>query len=345
MASDNYRIVSNGNESLAAFGADVPLNASNIVGKDEFGRSLIVDDVGYGSTFRLINSTLIQPLTKDQSTSLTIEYTLPKIPSKQISTFSLNFDVFPYFDYYITEGSVSIIPPEGATFLTYNQSAELNKNGFQETLTFNRDGICHIEIDLPAKATQNTYSYNPLWLSYRPILWVWLFTAVGCGVIAFWKRSKTTVSSETVATEELSSIGSAYATAFVEAYREKMRIASEITLLEVKARKGKISRRRYKMQKRKLKTRSAALSNDIIKLKAILFDTGGNNRALIRQLASAETILKQAGKEINDATSRHTNGIISLEEYKKVLSEYQQRKENAESTINGILLRLREESR
>jgi hypothetical protein len=32
-----------------------------------------------------------------------------------------------------------------------------------------------------------------------------------------------------------------------------------------------------------------------------------------------------------------------LEEYKKALADYQRRKEKAETTINGIMLRLREE--
>jgi hypothetical protein len=94
-ASDNYRIVNNGNYSLVALGVDVPLEASNIVGKDEFGRILAVEVVGTGSTFKLVNVTFTSPLAENQFKQLTVEYTLPKVSSKQITNFALNFDIFP----------------------------------------------------------------------------------------------------------------------------------------------------------------------------------------------------------------------------------------------------------
>jgi len=40
---------------------------------------------------------------------------------------------------------------------------------------------------------------------------------------------------------------------------------------------------------------------------------------------------------------RHRLGEMSLEAYRKLLVEYEQKKENAETRISGILMRLREE--
>jgi hypothetical protein len=345
VASDSYRIVNNGNDSLVAFGVDVPLEASNIVGRGESGSNSTVEVVGTGSTFQLVNVTLTSSLAKNQFTLLTVEYTLPKVPSEQITNFALNFGIFPYFDYYITDASATIIPPEGAHFLTTGPSASLNKEGSQETVTINKAGVSHIDLDIPSEASQITYSYNPLWLSFRPTLWVWLIAAAGCIAVAFWRRPKTSTPPKVAAPKRSISLGPDNIRAFTDAYEEKNRITSELSFLDVRAQKGQISRRRYKVQKRKLTVRLDSLSKDIAEFKAVFRGAGGNYASLIRQLDSAETELNEVETNIKNVEARHRKGAISLEEYKKVLADYQRRKEKAETTVNGILLRIREETR
>jgi len=281
VAHDRYRIINNANDSLVAFGADVPLEASNIVGRDELGKNLMTEIIGTGSTFHLVNATLIQPLTKGQSTMLTIEYTLYTIASEQLGVFGLDFDLFPYIDYYVTEGTVTIIPPEGAVFLAHDHSAILNKNGFQEILKFNKEGITHIDLDVPSTSLQITYTYNPLWLSFRPTLWVWLLVTVGCIIVALWKRPKPPTA-EITTPKTNRNLRSDRILAFAEAYEEKNRITFELGLIDAKARKGKIPRRRYKKQSRKLKARSSVLSKDIAEIKGVLLSAGGNYARLIR---------------------------------------------------------------
>jgi len=345
VASDSYRIVNNANDSLIAFGVDVPLDASNIVGRDELGRNLMVEKVGTGSTFHLVNATFILPLTKSQSTLLTVEYTLSRVPSEQITTFALNFDLFPYLDYYVAEASVTIVPPEGATFLTQDPFASLNKDGFQETLAFNKEGISHTDLDMPAETMQITYSYNPLWLTFRPTLWVWLLAAAGFITVALWKRPATSTLPKIAAPKLSVDLSSDRIRAFAEAYEEKNRITSELSLLDVKAQKGKIPRRRYKVQSRKLKARLVTLSRGIAEYKGIFRGAGGNYAGLVRQLDAAETELNQVGTKINSVEARQRTGALSSGECAKVLAGYQRRKEKAETVIIGILLRLREETR
>jgi hypothetical protein len=66
---------------------------------------------------------------------------------------------------------------------------------------------------------------------------------------------------------------------------------------------------------------------------------------LIRQLDVAETELVEVEADTRNSEVRHRRGELPLEAYKKSLADYQRRKEKAETTINGILLRLREELR
>jgi hypothetical protein len=249
----------------------------------------------------------------------------------------------PYFDYYITEASATIVLPENAHFLTIDPTASLNKNGFQETLTINKAGISHIDLDIPSEASQITYYYNPLWLSFRPTLWVWLLAAVGCIAAAFWRRPKT--SPKNAAPTLSSSLNPDNIRNFSDTYEEKNRIASELKLLDARAQKGKISRRRYKVQKRKLTTRLDLLSKNITESKAILRGAGGNYASLMRQLDVAETELNEVETNIKSIEERHRKDAIPSEEYRKLLADCQRRKEKTETTINGILLRLHEETR
>ena len=345
LASDSYRLINNGNDSLVAFGVDVPLGVSNIIGKDDHGRDLTVEIVGNGSTFHLVNVTLRSALIKSQPTSLTVEYTLPRAVSEQPNAFSLNLEPFPYLDYYVTEASVTVVPPEGANFLTYDPTASLNKDGFQETLTFNKAGVSHVDLDVPSETVQTTYSYNLLWLSFRPTLWVWLLAAAGCIAVAFWKRPKTSTPPKTATPKLSTSLSPDHIRTFIEAYEEKTKITSKLSLLNERAQKGKISRRRYKVQKRKMTVLSAALSKEITELKEILRGESGNYAGLVRQLDAAETELNEVETNINSVETSHRRGTISSEECKKTLADHQQRKEKAEAAINGILLRLREETR
>jgi septal ring factor EnvC (AmiA/AmiB activator) len=116
-------------------------------------------------------------------------------------------------------------------------------------------------------------------------------------------------------------------------------------VLEARAQKGKIPRRRYKVQRRTLEVRLDTISKNIAKLKRIFRSAGGVYADLGRQLDVAEAELVEVETNIRTSEVRHRRGQLPLEAYKKALADYQRRKEKAEATINGILLRLREELR
>jgi hypothetical protein len=350
-ASDSYRIVNNSTGSIGSFGVDVPLNASNIVGSDELGRTLTVDLLGTGATFKLINVTFILPLNISQSTLLTVKYTLPRVSPEQTTRFVLNLDLFPYFDYYVDEASITIVPPEGARFLTpqlssIDPSLSLSRGAFQETLSIKREGVSHIDLNVPSENTlQIAYDYNPLWLSFYPTLWVWMLAVIGSIVVAFWRRPKPSAPLRIGVPRLLVGLSPDRIKTFTEAYEEKNRVTSELKFLDVRAQKGKIPRRRYKVQRRTLEVRFDALSRNIAELKKVFRGAGGVYADLIRQLDDAETELNEVETNIRSVEARHRRGELSLEEYKKLLADYQRRKEKAETAINGILLRLREETR
>jgi septal ring factor EnvC (AmiA/AmiB activator) len=104
-------------------------------------------------------------------------------------------------------------------------------------------------------------------------------------------------------------------------------------------------RRRYKVQKRTLENRIDGISNNISELKKLFRSAGGNYANLVRQLDVAEAELAEVETNTRNIEVRHRKGALPLDAYKKAKTDYERRKEKAEASINGILLRLREETR
>jgi chromosome segregation ATPase len=162
-------------------------------------------------------------------------------------------------------------------------------------------------------------------------------------VVAVWRRPKTAAPMRIAAPKATIGLSPDHVRNFTEIYNEKTRLSSELKVLEERAQKGRIPRRRYKVQRRTLETRLDTVSRNIVELKRIFRSAGGVYSDLIRQLDIAEAELGEVETGIRNSEIRHRRGELPLEAYKKSLTDYQRRKEKAEATINGILLRLREE--
>jgi hypothetical protein len=348
--SDSYRITNNSTASIGSLKISLPLDASNIAARDEFGRNLTTEVITSSGNTRFVNVTLTSPLNSGASTQVSADYTLPSASSGQ-TRFTLNFDLFPALNCYVDEATITFVPPEGAKFLepqlsSLDPSSSLTREIFQETLSISREGVSNIDDAVPSEdILQITYDYNPLWLSFRPTLWVWTLAVVGTVVIAVWRRPKAAAPRRVAAPKASIGLSPDDVRAFNEAYEEKNRIVSELKFLEERARKGKIPRRRYKVQRRTLEVRLDTLSKNIAELKTVFRSAGGVYADLVRQLDVAETELVEVASNIRTIEVRHSRGELPLEAYKKSLADYQRRKEKAETTINGILLRLREEIR
>jgi hypothetical protein len=347
--SDSYSITNNSTASIGSLKISLPLDASNIAARDEFGRNLTTEVITSSGNTRFVNVTLASSLNSGASTLLSADYTLPSASSGQTTRFTLNFDLFPALNCYVDEATVTFVPPEGAKFLepqlsSLDPSSSLIREIFQETLSISREGVSNIDYAVPSEdVLQITYDYNPLWLSFRPTLWMWTLAAVGTVIVAVWRRPKAAAPRRVAAPKASIGLSPDHVRTFNEAYEEKNRIVSELKFLEERAQKGKIPRRRYKVQRRTLEVRLDTLSKNIAELKTIFRSAGGIYADLVRQLDIAETELVEVATNIRTIEVRHSRGELPLEAYKKSLADYQRRKEKAETTINGILLRLREE--
>jgi hypothetical protein len=343
--SDTYRIKNKAQLEASFIEIMLPLNASNPRAEDQFSRTM-TEPTQIDETTNRYKITFTLSLKTNETTRFTVKYHLPRIyiSQEQANKFALNISFFQYVNYYIGQASVTFVLPEGARILNFEDTLmgdaySLARNVFQEIVTINRQGI----ISLDSFNVGIMYEYNPLWLSFRPTLWIWALSIVGCAVFVFWKRPKAPVQ-VTVPTAAVS-LRSEHIKSFIDAYEEKMKILLEIESLENRVQKGKIQRRRYKVQRKTLETRLSTLSRSLTGFKEKMHAAGGRYADLMHQLEVAETEINEVETNIKSIKARHSRGELSLEAHRKLLTDYQRRQGKAQTTINGILLRLREEIR
>ena len=88
--------------------------------------------------------------------------------------------------------------------------------------------------------------------------------------------------------------------------------------------------------------RMSSVSRNISSLSEQIRSAGSKYPKMIKQLEVAETKLQSTEKDLERLELRYKNSQISKTEYAKLFEEYQSKIEDAEVTIDGVLLRLRE---
>jgi len=348
--SDSYYITSKSIASISSIQIILPPNASGPSVQDEFGRTMTQPAMTDGKTNRYKISFSL-PLESYRSTRFTVKYKLPSNYTTQRGTnnFNVTFPLFLHVNYYIEWASVTLVLPEGARISSFETTligskCNIARDVFQETITINMGNISLLEGGLLSEnVLRIVYDYNPLWLSFRSTLWMWALAIVGCTVAVVWKRPK--APAHVTVPALAMRLRPEYIKSFVDTYEEKRKATLELGSLENRVQKGKIPRRRYKVQRKTFETRVSTLSRNLAELKEKMRAAGGQYAELMRQLEIAETEINEVEANIKSIEARHSRGEISLEAHRKLLSDYLRRKEGANTTINGILLRLREEIR
>jgi hypothetical protein len=343
---DTYAITNSGLTALGSFEVFLPTNASDAEATDQFGRktaSLTQTDANtnrYEVGFNV-------GVGSGKSSRFIMRYSLPGnfLAQESGNVFSLKLPLFEHENYYVDQVSVMVALPEGARIKVLESSltseiSSIGKGIYQETVSLTQNGV----IILDKVSLDVSYEYNPLWASFRPTMWVWAVAVVGSVIVAAaTQRSKGQgrVSTSPAALK----LGREYFKSFVNAYEEKKKIDAELESLEARVEKGRIPRRRYKVMRRTLEARLSGVSRNLTEFKERMRAAGGQYSTLMLQLEVAEAEISDVRANIKNAETLHNRGELSLEAYRNRSADYQRKKERAETTINGILLRLREETR
>ena len=372
-SSDSYRIIGNSSTSASSYVLSIPIDASNLVVKDQFGGTL-PSSLANSATgnMQLANVTLITFLGKGQTTTLVAKYDLPSAKIQGSNYVLADFNLFPDTSYYVDRATITFNLPEGATIISpqANQitaTSSLTRGTYQDTLIIAEEGISHIDYLAPQEnSIQISYNYNPVWVSFRPTFWAAFAAGVGCMAVFFYQRRQPKEETYATRAEQISTQKTAPITiqqtkssemkhgqnvttddvkTFLDAFEDRKQLNDELKSMDTKAQKGKIPRRQYKVQRKAIENRIESFTRTIDRTKQAFIASSSTYSDLARQLDLAEEDLVEAENNIRSLELRQSKGEISIETFKKNSGKYQKQKDKAESAINGILLRLREKIR
>jgi hypothetical protein len=347
---DTYYVTNTAPTQMSSIEVSLPPNAFNPNATDQFGRTML----GSGwvnKTTHYYNVSFAVQVASNSSVWFSVKYSLPSNYSTQIDSTDVDFK-FPLFqgvDYYIERASVTFVLPEGASISDFKNTLagslyDISKNVFQESLVISGENVSYLENVLPSEnVLQLTYQYNPLWSSFLPTLWMWALAIVGCAFVVVWKRPR--APAPVVVPTMGARVRAEDIRSFIDLYEEKRKVTLESESLETMVQKGRIPRRRYKVRKKTLEMRLGTLSRNLEEFTERMRGAGGKYADLMRQLEIAETEANEVEAGIKSIDARHSRGEISFETHRRLLMDYKSRKDKTERTINGILLRLREEIR
>jgi hypothetical protein len=339
LISDSYEIAAKA-ESLSKLTIQLLRGAYEIAAWDEFGSPFKKENLkieqGNATTPTNVTLTFSPPVTQNKSAKFKLTYQVlweNVISQSDWKTYQMTLSSFENSNWITRKLVVILTLPEGAEFTNTPDSGVISKNVFQETLTF----IYYNITPFQNPSQEATYEYIIFWASFRPTLWVGTAVAIISVLALLWRAPRPTAPIPTIPVkpEELKS--------YVDAYEQKRRSLNELETLEEKARKRKIPRRRYKVRKRALESRLSVLSKDLARLREKLRTASPKYADMMRQIEIAEAELEGIEAGIRRTETRYRRGEISTAAYHKLLEDYYRRRERSRTTIDGVLLRLREE--
>lgn len=343
IVSDSYTALNQAGE-LQQMQLRLPREAYGISAFQEF--KLVSQDnlkTQQTDTFMNVTITFTVPPVEGEEIHLSIQYSLPwsnHVTTGNFGESHVSLSLFENLETTIRRLSVVIALPEGAVpsgTIQPEDMTDFQTAPFSSSFTFafqNATPFHDLTLDF-------TYRRPIFWDSFRPTVWMGAFVVVVGALIGAWRVYQPPPTAPlpsavvSVRAEDLRS--------FVDYYDEKRRLQKEAEALDAAARKGKIPRRQYRVRKTTIDGRLSALSRDLTASRDKLRTAGPRYADLMRQLEVAENELQSAEAEITRAETRYRRGDLSAQAYHNVLETAYRRRDKAQTTVDGVLLRLREE--
>jgi hypothetical protein len=342
--SDSYKVLNKAGE-LGEINLKLLKGAYSVSAYDEFG---LVEESNLAAQQMddYTNTTLTFAAIYEEKDEIhfSLYYRLPwesHVTREGFDQFHVSLSLFENPDWTIRKLAVTVVLPEGAVLSS--SSTGSNKSNLQNGV-FSTSFTFAFENATPFHDMSFSFAYRRpvFWESFRPTIWVGTFVFAVGALIGAWRMYRPPVAAPlptavtTVRADDLKG--------FVSNYDEKRRLLKEASALEAAARKGKIPRRQYKVRKMTIDGRLSSVSRELVALRDKLRMASPRYAELMRQLEVAETELQGAEAEIDRAEVRYRRGDLSPQAYHNVLETAYRRRDRAQTTTDGVLLRLREET-
>ncbi len=340
--TDDFTVVDH-TEQLSSMKISLPGGASGVSASDEFG-PLTNTSLTVKSSDVLTNVTLTfkAPYDVNEEARFQVSYQLPwenYATPLNWNSFQVSTPQLENINWTIRTFTITVNLPEGASLSSSPPAQSLNtlqSSSFDPSFTVGFQNVT------PFSIPSFNFEYNQavFWQSFRPALWTSVLVLIIGAIVGAWTLYKPSAAQLPsaivhVRAEDLKK--------FVELYEERRHNQKEIESLESQASKGKIPRRLYKVRSTTIDNRITSLSRDLAGLRDRIRSAGPRYSDLMRQLEVAENELKGVEADINRAEAGYRKGEMSAASYHELLEGAYRRRDRAQTTIDGVLLRLREE--
>ena len=330
--SDTYELVNNVGSFIDHVDLLLPKKASSIKASDLMGELKV--KVKEAKGFKEVRIALRGTIGKGNSITITVSYTMPwdeYVVRKGPSRFLLRHRLEQGLNWPVEHMAVKIILPQGAVMTgSSHEPTYISKGFLREEVGF----LFHRAMPIVSVELKVFFSYSVFWPSLKPTLWASLASLIGCALIKLLSPPAVVAPAVAIPVETI--------TKFVRAYERKMRIRDELTSLREALRRKKISRRKFKTRTKALEDELARLEKEIADLVAELRTVGGLVSELVRDLEVAESELESVERDLRTLEARYTRKEIGSEAYRRLLREYRRREDRAYTAIREALLRLKE---
>ena len=340
--TDSFRMINKAGD-LAGIRLKLPKGAFNIIAFNDFGLISAGNLIPIqGSTHTNVSITFTTSYSQGTEAQFAVKYQLPwktYVNAESWNTFAASLTLMDNFEWTIRKLDINIILPEGATLVSSSLHPgfyRYENDGFRSSFSylFQNSTIFHTH------SFDFKYVRVVFWESFHPTLWMGSLVLVIGAIVAAWSAYRPSAaplptSVISIRVEEIKN--------FIDLYDQRRRHQREIESLEEQAQKGKIPRRRYRVRRMTIESRLTSLSRDLGSLRERIRMAGPRYADLMRQLEVAETELESFGADLSRAEVRYRRGELSAAAYHKLLEDSYKRRDRARSTIDGAVLRLREE--
>jgi len=330
--SDEYELVNRAGPHMEKIKLLLPKEARHISARDPVG----VLDISMKEkrSFKEVTVSLRSSINKGESLSLTVSYVLPWsswTEKKGISNFELALRASEGLCWTVDRMFLKIVLPMGASLKTSSpRPDELTKRFFYQEVGF----ILSPVIPGYGQRIKVEFSYSPFWSSFWPTLWASMAGLVACLVIKAIGPAGPALPAVAIPADKV--------LRFVEVYERRTRLRNELSALREALREKKISRRKFKTRSKAVGDELARLEKQIASLMAELRGAGGLISELVRDLEVAESELESVERDLRSLEARYTRKEIGSEAYRRLLREYRRREDRAYTAIKEALLRLKE---
>lgn len=312
----------------------VPSDAANLSSFDEQGKKVS------SSLFESQTPTyeISLSLVENQSRAIQLAYSLSdenRLVQLKEQSYMLNSSLFENLRVLPNTFSSKFVFPEGAEIQLFPQETfSVQRGVFQDVLSLSLSNVTWLQNE----QWSFTYSYVIFWASFRPTLWMTTMVFIAFTIAFAWRRPR----APAPVSDAQALVPRGILNDFVETYETKKKVSSELEQLKQKASRGKISRRRYKIRKTTLDSKRSTLSKKLADTRQQIMSGGAKYADTMRQLEVAEVELDNIEADIRRIEVRFKRGEVSARTYRRLLEDDLKRRQKARTTIDGVLLRLRE---